>query len=107
MEVYTQTSTMVWGLLLGLMKTVLKKVLGRSFIILEALQTLVVKVEAVLNDRPLTHLSTDVTDPEPLTPSYLLYGWHITVLLYPVTEEDEISGPTFVSSTALHKKTER
>ena len=41
---------------------------------LEALQTLVVEIEAVLNDRPLTYLSADIDDPEPLTPSHLLYG---------------------------------
>jgi len=35
-------------------KTVVGKVLDRSFITLEALQTLIVEIEAVLNDRPVT-----------------------------------------------------
>ena len=53
------------------------------------LQTLVVEAEATLNDRPLTYISNDLRDPEPLTPSYLLYGRRITTLPYrTVTEED-------------------
>ena len=95
-----------WERLIGLTKTVLKKVLGRSFITLEVLQTLIVEVEAVLNDRPLTYLSADVTDPEPLTPSHMLYGRRITMLPYPVVE-DELTDPTFLSSTSLRDKVNR
>ena len=58
-----------WERLVGLTKTTIKKVLGRSFVTLEALQTLTVEIEAVLNNRPLTYSCADVTDPEPLTPS--------------------------------------
>ena len=60
-----------WERMIGMMKTVVRNVLGRSFITLEALQTLVVEIEAVLNDRPLTYQSTDIMNPEPLTPSHL------------------------------------
>ena len=80
--------------------------LGRSFITLEVLQTLIVEVEAVLNDRPLTYLSADVTDLEPLTPSHLLYGRRITMLPYPIME-DEITDPTYVSSALLRNKVDR
>ena len=47
---------------------------GRTFISLTGLQTIVIKIEAVLNDRPITYVSSDVSDPEPLTPAHLLYG---------------------------------
>jgi len=46
------------------------------------LQTLIVEIEAVLNDRPLS----DLSDPEPLTPSHLICGSRITSLLHSVVD---------------------
>ena len=77
-----------WERLIGLTKTTLKKVLGRTFISLINLQTIVVEIEAILNDRPLTYTSTDLNDPEPLCPSHLLYGRRIVSLPYPLDSED-------------------
>ena len=96
-----------WERMIGMTKTVIRKVLGRSFITLEALQTLVVEIEAVLNDHPLTYQSADIMDPEPLTPSYLLYGRRITTLPYPVTNNDELTDPTFTTGTVLRDKLHR
>ena len=48
-----------------------KKTLGKIHINLATLQTIVVEVEAILNDCPLTYISNDITDPEPLTPAHL------------------------------------
>ena len=55
--------------------------------------TLTVEIEAILNGRPLTYLCTDVTDPEPLMPSHLLYGWRITTLPDLEVEDDEKHPP--------------
>ena len=63
-----------WERLIGLTKTTLRKILGRVFVTLQVLQTLVVEIEAVLNDRLLTYVSPDLNDPEPLMPSHLLCG---------------------------------
>ena len=41
------------------------------------------EIEAVLNDWPLTHVSSNLHDLEPLTPSHLLYGRKRTSLPYP------------------------
>ena len=41
---------------------------------------MIVEVEAVLNDRPLTYTSNDIDDPKILTPAQLLYGRKITRL---------------------------
>ena len=41
-----------WERLIGLTKSTLKKILGRAHATLESLQTIVVEVEALLNDRP-------------------------------------------------------
>ena len=51
-----------WERLIGLTKTSLKKVLGRAHVTLATLETMVVEIEAVLNDRPLTYLSDDLQD---------------------------------------------
>ena len=69
-----------WEQPIGLTKSSLKKILSRTFTTLLDLQTLIVEIEAILNDRPLTHLSSDVTDPEPLTPSHLIYSRRIVML---------------------------
>ncbi|XP_052255015.1 uncharacterized protein LOC127860777 [Dreissena polymorpha] len=69
-----------WERLIGLTKVALKKVLGRAYVTLESLQTIVTEIEAVLNDRPLTYASTDLNDPAPITPSQLLYGRRVTTL---------------------------
>ena len=77
-----------WERLIGLTKNCLRKVLGRSHVSLPVLQTMVVEVEAVLNDRPLTYTSSEVDDPQPLTPAHLLYGRTITRLPYECLADD-------------------
>ncbi|XP_045206090.2 uncharacterized protein LOC123558274 [Mercenaria mercenaria] len=67
-----------WERMIGLVKTTLKKVLARSFVTYGSLQTILTEIEAVLNDRPLTYVTSDTSDPEPLTPPHLLYGRRIT-----------------------------
>jgi len=54
----------------------------------QELQTLVVEIEAVLNDRPLTYVSPDLDDQEPLTPSHLLCGQRITSLPHKIVDDD-------------------
>ena len=82
-----------WERLIGLTKMSLKKILGRAFVTLPMLQTLIVEIEAVLNDRPLTYVSSDLGDPEPLTPSHLICGRRITSLPHQIA--DEMMDPTY------------
>ena len=70
-----------WERLIGLTKQALKKTLGRTFVTLPVLEAVVVEVEASLNDRPLTYLSSEVTNIEPLTPPH--HGRRITSLPHP------------------------
>jgi len=56
-----------WEHPIGLIKMSLKKILGRARVSLVVLQTVIVEVEAVLNDRPLTHVFSNLEDAKPLT----------------------------------------
>ena len=57
-------------------KTSIKKILGRSLITAEELQTVLCQVEAVINARPLCYVNEDDLE-EPLTPNHLMYGRNI------------------------------
>ena len=71
-----------WERLIGLAKRSIRTTLGRTLVDLEQLRTIVAEVERILNDRPLTYISSDPLD-EPLTPAHLLYGRRISTLPYP------------------------
>ena len=53
-------------------KLPLKKVLGRSMVWKKELETLLVEIEALVNSRPLTHVSGDDELGQPLTPAMLM-----------------------------------
>ena len=63
--------------------------------------TLTVEIEAVLNGRPLTYLCADVTDPEPLTPSHLLYGCCITTIPHLEVGDNEKHPPVNEETLSL------
>ena len=67
-----------WERMIGITKMTLKKVLGRSLTNEETLRTLITEIETIINNRPLTYISSDIRDPQPLTPSHLLHGRTIT-----------------------------
>ena len=90
-----------WEWLIRLTKASFKKVLGRLYVSLLDLQTIIVEIKAILDDRPLTYVSPDLKDPEPLTPSHLLYGRRIVSLPHPITEGDEISDPDYGSDSEV------
>ena len=64
---------------------------------------MVVEIEAVLNNRPLTYTSSDVDDPQPLTPTHLLYGRKIARLPHECLAED-IKYPDYGNETQLQRK---
>jgi len=85
MDVYLIPCNLVWRILGASHWTykLKKALLGVN---MSGLQTIIVEIEAHLNNKPLTYISSD---PEPLTPSHLLYGRIIDTLPHSTTTEDE------------------
>lgn len=61
-----------WERLIGIVKTILRKVLGKASLPYESLNTILCDVEATINARPLTYISDDPDDLRPLSPSIFL-----------------------------------
>ena len=93
-----------WERLIGLSKLAIKKVLGRRHVSLLTLETITVEIEATLNDRLLTYVSSELGDPEPLTPAHLLHGRRITCLPYQEVELDELTDPSYREASQTQKR---
>ena len=68
-----------WGGFYERMKRCLKKIIGKAKLTYDELSTALTEVEAILNSRPLSYVSSEDLQ-EPLTPSHLLTGRHILSL---------------------------
>jgi len=90
-----------WEHLTRLTKSALKKMLGRANFSLTVLETLIVEIEAVLNDRPLTYTPSEFDEMDPLTPAHLLYGRRITSLPYESAYNDEVDDPNFGDESSI------
>ena len=107
---HTKMSYLVWGFwerLIGLTKQTIRKTLGRGFISLQQLQTIVVEVEAMLNDRPLTYVTSDLWDPQPLTPSHLLYGRRTQQIPYSPYDPEELDDPSYIEGKDLRRRVDK
>lgn len=62
-----------WERLIRTMKDLLRKEVGRAFINQKELHEVLLVVEEVMNNRPLTYVSENPDDLEPLTPAMFLY----------------------------------
>ncbi|XP_030579763.1 uncharacterized protein LOC115776287 [Archocentrus centrarchus] len=85
-----------WERLVRSVKTCLRKVLGRASLSFEEMTTILTEVEATLNSRPLTFVSNNLDEPQPLTPAHFLVGKRLTSL--PSKQLSAVSG------TALNRQ---
>ena len=72
----------------------MRKVLHNKRITVDELQTLLVEIEARVNNRPLTYISDTVNEPEALTPNHLLHGTTIESIPLVINTE-QIKDPDF------------
>ena len=61
------------------------------------------EVEAVLNNQPLTYVSSDANDIGPITPAHLLHGGPIVTLPHHNAQDDELDDPTYGETTDLRR----
>ena len=68
------------------------------------LQTLVVEVETILNDSPITYVSSELDDLQPLTPFHLLQSRQIMSLPHEQISERELDDPTYGDSSDVTQR---
>ena len=89
--------------MVGLTKTCLKSVIGKSLINVNLLRTLLVRIESKLNDRPITFVYDNHNEVQPLTPSQLIYGYRLDSFPDHV-DNSELLDPTFGERQLLSDK---
>ncbi|XP_037943125.1 uncharacterized protein LOC119675975 [Teleopsis dalmanni] len=81
----------LWEAAVKIAKSHLYKTLSNARLTFEELATALVEIEAVMNSRPLTSISTDPNDLSVLTPGELLIGKKLKHIPEPVITSQEIS----------------
>ena len=95
----------VWERLIKSVKKHLAVILGKEPVETDVLVTVLAQVEAILNFRPITHVSADPTDMEALSPAQILFpGVKITAssnVLAPAPPDGEVLRYSFQRARAL------
>ena len=73
----------IWESAVKAVKYHLRRVVGNASLTYEEFNTIIVQVEACLNSRPLSPLSADPDDLNPLTPGHFLIGSSLTAMVEP------------------------
>ncbi|XP_011879108.1 PREDICTED: uncharacterized protein LOC105568236 [Vollenhovia emeryi] len=77
----------LWEAAIKSAKFHLKRIIGEASLKYQELNTVLIQIEAVLNSRPLTPLSSDPNDFNALTPAHFLIGCPITTYPKPSLKE--------------------
>jgi hypothetical protein len=90
----------LWEINVKSVKNHIKRSIGLATPTFEEMYTLLTRIEAILNSRPLTPISNDPNDLEPLTPGHLLSPGESLTAVYEgdITEIKTIDCPVGNSS---------
>ena len=89
---------------MGLTKQAVKRTLGQAFFTLLKFEIIIVEIEVTLNDRPLTYILSEITDPEGFTPACLIYARRILAFPHTLDDLGELVDPTSILSDQDMKK---
>lgn len=81
----------IWESNIKSVKSLLFRCIGKQILTFEEMYTVLNQIEAVLNSRPLSLLSTDPADPTALTPAHFLHTVPLKFLPSPNIDLDTIS----------------
>ncbi|GFQ83533.1 integrase catalytic domain-containing protein [Trichonephila clavata] len=73
-------------------KTCLRKIIGRSSLSLNELETVFIEIEAMINSRPITYIYDDPSEPSPLTPAHFLIGKRLLSLPVTRVSREDLTG---------------
>ncbi|UYV84140.1 hypothetical protein LAZ67_X001305, partial [Cordylochernes scorpioides] len=80
-----------WERLIRSMKNLLKRTLGKATLRKEQLAKMLEEVQSIMNGRPLTYISEEMEDPQPLTPAmFLRHKGNIKFPEGDLTEKDRL-----------------
>ena len=94
----------IWERCIGIIKSGMKKVLGRALVTVEELHTVLLELEATVNDRPLGYTSGDLEEPIPITPSQLMYGRQLRPFPRHEITLEELNDPTLLENAQMSKR---
>ncbi|XP_064642461.1 uncharacterized protein LOC135496842 [Lineus longissimus] len=94
----------VYERLIGVVKSAIKKTLGKALVDSDELNTMVKEIQQVVNNRPLTYMSSEPTELglHAITPNHLIFGRDMDLLPHQEVENAEFD-PTYDGKTALEK----
>lgn len=79
-----------WERMVRTIKTSLRKIVGRSTLSLNELETVFIEIEAMINSRPITYVYDEPTEPSPLTPAHFLIGKRLLSLPVSRTTSEDL-----------------
>lgn len=92
----------IWERASGILRLGLKKVSGRAIVTAEELYT-VLELEAAVNDKPSSSVSSDLDEPTPITPFQLTGGRRVRSFPHHVVTED-LTDPAWLNADNISSR---